>query len=506
MRRRAALAVATCLVLASCSTSGDDASGSDRNDRSTTTTTHHSSSDRSTTTTTQGRPPTGGEPSDGGDPLPPDVPDRTFDGLGDPRIDVQRYDVVVRADPGKDAIRGSVDLELRSRVREPLTSFTLDLRGPKVTAAEVDGTRAKVAASDDQVTITPSTPIRRDQGDVAVAIEYAGVPDQTEFPGWGMPVGWQGDDDDGWFTMSEPDGTATWVPVNDHPSDKAAWSITLDVPAGVTAVANGRLQGGKPTRTDGGRDRWRWREDEPMASYLALVAIGDYDLVSSDHGDVRVVRAFPTSMDDGDRAAFDPIEEILDFYSSQFGAYPNDDAGAIVVPTELGLALETQTRPLFGTDGYDDGYSSALAHELAHQWFGDAVTPTTWTDVWLNEGFATYADWMWEEHDGGRSVDEIAEATASSTPVRRAPVRDPRSAGQFSAAVYEGGALTLHALRRTVGDDPFFRIVRRWVATYSGRSAGTGDLVAIASEEAGKDLGAFFDSWLDQAPQPALPR
>ena len=136
MRRRAALAVAACLVLASCSTSGDDAArGSDRGDRSTTTTTDRSGIDRSTTTTTQGRPPTGGEPSDGGDPLPPDVPDRTFEGLGDPRIDVQRYDVVVRADPGKEAIRGSVDLELRSRVREPLTSFTLDLRGPKVTAA-----------------------------------------------------------------------------------------------------------------------------------------------------------------------------------------------------------------------------------------------------------------------------------------------------------------------------------------------------------------------------------
>lgn len=505
MRRGAALAVAACLVLASCSASGDDgARRDDGADRSTTSSAPPA--DRTTTTRAPERPPTGDEPSGDGDPLPPDVPDRTFGGLGDPRIDVQRYDVVVRADPGKEGISGSAEVELRSRARQPLETFTLDLRGPKLTSAKVDGVRAKVAQADDQVTITPSAPIPPGGGDVSVDLRWKGVPDQTEFPGWGMPVGWQADDDDGWFTMSEPDGTATWMPVNDHPSDKATWSITLDVPAGVTAIANGRLQGGGPKRTDDDRDRWRWREEEPMASYLALVAIGDYDLVSSDHGDVRVVRAFPSWMEDGDRAAFDPIEEILDFYSSRFGAYPNDDAGAIVVPTALGLALETQTRPLFGTDGYDDGSSPALAHELAHQWFGDAVTPTTWTDVWLNEGFATYADWMWEEHDGGRSVDEIAESTADSEPVRRASVRDPRSAGQFSAAVYEGGALTLHALRRTVGDDAFFRIVRRWVATYGGRSAGTGDLVAIASDEAGKDLGPFFDSWLDQAPQPALPR
>jgi aminopeptidase N len=500
VRRRRATALAACLVLASCTTASDPSA--DRPARSTST----STSSTSATTTPTGSTTTAANPTPerSGDPLPDDVADRTFGGLGDPRIDVSDYTVRVAAAPEEEVIAGEVRITMRSTIDEPLSSFTLGLRGPEIRSLEVEGERATSATDDGEVTITPATPIPPDTG-VEVQITYEGVPDQTEFPGWGMPVGWQSDGEGGWFAMSEPDGTATWVPVNDHPSDKASWAIALDVPRGVTGVANGRLQGGGPRPTKGGRDRWTWVEEEPMASYLVLAAVGDYDLVSSTHGDVRVVRAFPRDLGDRDRAAFDPIEEVIDFFSSHFGPYPNDDAGAIVVPTDLGLALESQTRPLFGTDGVVDDVAPALAHELAHQWFGDAVSPETWTDVWLNEGFATYADWMWLEHQGEGSVDAIARRIARSRPVGDVAVRDPRSATEFSTAVYEGGALALHALRLTVGDEAFFRILRSWVSTYDGRSAGTGDLVALASEESGRDLSGFFDRWLDQAPQPALP-
>jgi aminopeptidase N len=496
LRRRIAVALAAGLILASCTVGGGGSDGSSASRPKHTATTAPGTS---TTTTTPG------DPAPSGDPLPADVPDRTFAGLGDPRIDVSEESVTVRAEPGQEAISGRARLTLRSTTDEPLTSFTLDLRGPTVTKLTVDGKAARSTAADGQLAITPATPIEPDT-DVEVDVSYEGAPDQSEFPGWGMPVGWQADDDGGWFTMSEPDGTATWVPVNDHPSDKASWTVSVEVPKGVTAVGNGRLRGGKPMRTKDGWDRWTWVEEEPMASYLVLVAIGSYDLLTSDHGSVRVVRALPKGSDDDVRAAFDPIEEVLDFYSSQFGTYPNDDAGAIVVPTALGLALESQTRPLFGTDGVTGDSAPALPHELAHQWFGDAVSPATWTDVWLNEGFATYADWMWQEHEGGRPVDETARRTADLGPADDAAVRDPESAGSFSAAVYEGGALALHALRLKVGDDAFFRIVRQWVSTYDGKSADTTDFVAIASDEAGQDLSGFLSEWLDQAPQPDLPR
>ncbi|MGN6695753.1 MAG: M1 family metallopeptidase, partial [Aquihabitans sp.] len=493
LRRRIAVALLTCSALASCTVAGGGSDGSSAPAPERTTT----SAPRTTTTTTAP-----GDPAPSADPLPDDVPDRTFAGLGDPRIDVSEESVTVRAAPDQDEISGRARLTLRSTIDEPLDSFTLDLRGPTVTKLTVDGQAASSTTADGELTITPASPIEPDT-DVEVAISYEGLPDQTEFPGWGMPVGWQADDDGGWFTMSEPDGTATWVPVNDHPADKASWTVSVEVPKGVTAVGNGRLRGGKPVRTKDGHDRWTWVEEEPMASYLVLVAIGRYDLLTSNHGKVRVVRALPKGSNDDVRAAFAPIEEILDFYSSQFGTYPNDDAGAIVVPTELGLALESQTRPLFGTDGTAGDSAPALPHELAHQWFGDAVSPETWTDVWLNEGFATYADWMWDEHEGGRSVDDTARRTARLGPADDAAVRDPESAGSFSTAVYEGGALALHALRLTVGDEVFFRTIRRWVTTYDGESAATDDLVAIASDEAGKDLSGFFAEWLDQAPQPA---
>lgn len=493
MRRRVAVAIVACLAVASCSTSGGDAKPEPK--RTTTST-------PSTTTTTAA--PSTDAPTTGGDPLPDDVTDRTFAGLGDPRIDVSHERVTIEAAPGEEEISGRAVLTLRSTVDGPLADFTLDLRGPTVSELTVDGDDARSTVDDGELTIVPATPIPPDT-DVEVAITYVGVPDQTEFPGWGMPVGWQADDHDGWFTMSEPDGTATWVPVNDHPSDKASWTISLDVPEGVTGVANGRLQGGKPKGLEDGRQRWTWVEEEPMASYLVLVAVGDYDLVTSDHGDIQVVRAFPKDLEADQRAAFDPIEEILDFFSSQFGAYPNDDAGAIVVPTVLGLALESQTRPIFGTDGVAGDSAPALPHELAHQWFGDAVSPDEWSEVWLNEGFATYADWMWDEHEGGRSVDDQARRTASLDPAGEGAVRDPQVAGTFGPSVYEGGALALHALRKTVGDEVFFAIVRRWVAERNGTSAGTGDLVEIASDESGQDLSGFFAEWLDQAPQPPLP-
>ncbi|WP_426570908.1 M1 family metallopeptidase [Aquihabitans sp. McL0605] len=489
MHRRAAALLTCCLILAACTTTGGASDG--QHPDSTTT------SEPGTTTTTRPAPASTID----------DVPDGTFPGLGDPRIDVQHYDVLVKATPGKAPIVGYAKIRLRSTTDGPLKSFTLDLRGPKIARLSVDGEPAESSAAHNELTITPRKPIAPGTT-VTLVAQYAGPPDQDEFPGWGMPVGWQDDDEGGWFSMSEPNGTATWVPVNDHPSDKATWTVTLDVPTGVTGVSNGRLEGGRSKAAGKGRVRWTWNETEPMASYLVLTAVGHYDLIQRSlaqvHG-VHEVLAFPPSISAHDRAGFDPIGDILAFYSDSFGRYPDDDAGAIVVPTMLGLALESQSRPLFGTDSLLGGGVQPLAHELAHQWFGDAVTPDNWTDVWLNEGFATYADWMWEEHIGGRTVDKQAERTASARADATLAVRDPKAARTFAPAVYDGGAVTLHALRRTVGDETFFRILRTWISTYSGTTANTADFVALASKESGRDLTAFFRSWLDQAPQPALP-
>jgi aminopeptidase N len=487
-RPAAALALATALVAGSCTAEGPT-----------------TRADRGATTTTPSDHGTSGTTTPPGDTGPDDVPDDTFPGLGDPRIDVASYDVTVTADPGEEAIEGRVAIALRVLGDRPLASFTLDLRGPKISEAVVDDRDAAVSATGAEVTITPAAPLRPDR-DVEVDLTYAGIPDQTSFPALGVPVGWQPDDAGGWFTMSEPNGTSTWVPCNDHPIDKATWRITLDTPKGVTGLANGKLQGGGPT-THGSRDRWVWQETEEMAPYLVFAAVGDYDLETREVGETGAdgVFAFPPDLSEPKRQAFDATDDILDFFGSRFGAYPNDDAGAIVVDVELGLALEVQTRPLFGLDGVQDGYTWALAHELAHQWFGDAVTLADWRDLWLNEGFATYADWLWLDHHGdyplSASVDDAVNRFADSN----LTVRDPTAASTFDMVVYERGALTLHALRLEVGDQAFFRILKAWVRRFDGKSATTEDFVDLASEVAGRDLTDLFHRWLDETPQPELP-
>ena len=161
------------------------------------------------------------------------------------------------------------------------------------------------------------------------------------------------------------------------------------------------------------------------------------------------------------------------------------------------------TRPIVNLSGGTE--VGALAHELAHQWFGDAVSPESWEDLWLNEGFATYADWLWREHAGGPSVDEQAADAWQRYQSSTIAVRDTGAAETFDLLIYEGGAVVLHALRQTIGDDAFFAVARRLVADHGGANADADDLVALASDEAGEDLAPFFEAWLDEAPQPPLP-
>ena len=482
-----------------CSTSGEGAAGDGSPTATSSSTTTAPRSGAASTTTTSSPPAESDEPVD---PTQRDVPDAVFSGLGDPRIDVADYQVRVRAEPGRDEIAGTARLRLAATTAEPLRSFTLDLRGPRATQVLVDGRRARVSADEDELDITPASPLEPGRA-AQVVITYAGTPEAASFPRLDVAVGWQPDDDGGWFTMNEPFGASSWVPVNDHPSDKATWTITLDTPARVTGVANGRL---RSRQARAGRRRWVWEVDQPMASYLAFVAVGSYDLEERDGAEgTRVVLAFPPDLGDEERAAFDQIDPILTFFSETFGPYPDDDAGAAVVNTSLGLAMETQTRPLFGSDAFREGGAWALAHELAHQWFGNAVSPARWEDLWLNESFATYADWLWREHEGEGSVRELSDRQGVPSAGGLA-VLDTEAAATFDGVVYEGGARALHALRLEIGDRDFFAVLRRWFAEFRGRSATTDDFVALAEDVSGTDLSTWVARWLRDPDPPELPR
>lgn len=489
--------VAAVLVMLGAAMAGCSSSGGSSGQQPPTTTA--SMADVADATTTSIEPASPVEPAD---PTQQDVPDAVFGGLGDPRIDVTHYDVVVRADPGDPQIEGTAIITVAARTAAPLSAFTLDLRGPTITSAEIDGSTVEVSTDPDalahQVELTPATPLQPGEP-VDLTITYEGVPDGGQFAALGLIRGWQADDEGGWYTMSEPSGTSTWVPSNDHPSDKATWTVTLDTPANVEGISNGRLVSRARV---GDRRHWRWEADQPMASYLALAAVGRYDLVERAGPDgTKVLFAFTKTLSDDDRAAFDELDAMVEFFTDAFGPYPNDDLGAVVVPADLGLALETQTRPLFGTDGVSRGVVWALAHELAHQWFGNAVSPATWEDLWLNEGFATYADWMYEADVADTDIYEVADiGTCCSL-----AVTDPAAALTFGDPVYRGGARALQGLREQVGDDDFFAVLRRWYADFAGSTASTADFLALAEDVTGDDLDPWAETWLHTATQPDLP-
>jgi aminopeptidase N len=201
-------------------------------------------------------------------------------------------------------------------------------------------------------------------------------------------------------------------------------------------------------------------------------------------------------------AAFARQPLIIDFLAEYFGEYPFRSGGGIVDVTGQHFSLENQTRPIYGLDIFG---SSAVAeviivHELAHQWFGDDLRLGLWQDIWLNEGFATYAQWLWNEDRGLGTAQENFDFLMTEVPAEDAfwstIVGDPGREQLFADAVYERGAMTLHALRLEVGDDDFFGILRSWADSQSGDTVSTSEFVQLAEQVSGDELDDLFEAWL----------
>lgn len=430
-------------------------------------------------------------PSGAGDPY--------FPLAGNGGYDVRHYGLTLGYDPHSRHLDGTAVITARATQR--LTRFDLDLSGLKVTGVTVDHVKASYRRAGQELVITPRHSLRENQ-EFRVAVTYSGTPKQVTDPD-GSADGWIATDD-GAFVAGEPQGAMTWFPADNHPKDKASYDFTITVPKGTTAVANGVLRG---QSTSHGRTTFRWRQTEPMAAYLATATVGKFKVEQYTTTDgLKVYNAVDPREASAAAPVLKKLPSVLAWESGVFGPYPFRAAGAIVDRApDVGYALETQTRPLY--DSAPD--LSTLVHESAHQWFGDSVSLTTWKDIWLNEGFATYAEWLYAEQHGGSSAQQAFDALyakpAGNGLWAFAPADPGSGAHIFDTPVYSRGAMALQKLRTTVGDRAFFRILRTWATERRGGHGTTAEFVRLSERVSGKDLRGLFHTWIGTAGKPATP-
>lgn len=424
------------------------------------------------------------------------VGDPLFPALGNGGYDVRHYGLDLNYDVRKRRLAATA--EITARAKEDLRSFQLDLQGLRVSAVRVDGQAAGFSRKGHKLTVRLPVGLKKG-AQFRTTVEYDGTPLEMTDPD-GSKEGWV-KTPDGAFVSGEPAGSMTWFPGNNHPDDKATFDFKITVPKRYTAVANGEL---RSERTTNGKTVFEWHSPQPMATYLATATIGKFDVHRSrtPEGLPLYVAVDPAEVK-ASRKALDRLPEIIKWESGLFGRYPFSSAGAIVdhTPPRIDwLALETQTKPVYA--GAPD--TVTVVHEMAHQWYGDSVSPKTWKDTWLNEGFATYAEWLWEEHEGGKTPQQQFDALykgddkdVDAKELWAFPPGDPGKAKNVTGTpVYERGAMVLQQLRNAVGDKAFFKILKEWPAKYRYSNADSRDFIAFAQERTNVDLTELFKEWL----------
>lgn len=442
---------------------------------------------------------------EGGTPGGSGLRDPYFPRAGNGGYDVTHYDLALSYTPATRRLAGRATLT--ARAGQDLSAFNLDLRGLRVEKVTVDGAAARWNRAGQELTVRPHDDLAEGRT-FRVTVRYSGTPVTITDPdssqeGW-LPTA------DGALALGEPVGSMAWYPGNHHPSDKATYDIEVTVPKGLRAISNGEPRG---ESTTDGRTTTTWRMDRPMASYLTTLAVGRYDVsrTATPEG-LPVYTAVAPAEAAASREVLARLPEVLAWAEDRFGPYPFASTGAIVTrPGDAAYALETQSRPLF--PGAPD--VPLLVHEIAHQWYGNSVTPKSWRDMWLNEAFATYAEWLWAEDHGGdtaqQTFDELHAGTRYSTPEENAavwlfPPAAPPGAEHISGRpVYDRGAMVLHEIRRTLADDAAFHaLLRGWASAHRHSNASTEDFTGYVEERApGKDFDGVWEEWLYGEGKPA---
>lgn len=422
---------------------------------------------------------------------------------GSAAYDVTHYDLELDYTVRTNRLMGRarIDVTLLKAVRE----IEFDLVGLDVIDAHVDGNPVKgVRRRGEKV----SVPLRGETGArrrLQVVLTYRGTPGPRQGP-WGE-VGFE-ELTDGALVAAQPDGAPTWFPCNDRPSSRATYRISVTTEAAYTVVANGEKI--SETRS-AGRTTTVFDNPTPTAAYLATIQVGRYAATEPEdrrRGEVPQTVYVPDRLRRRAAHDFGRQPEMMRLFVDLFGPYPFSRYDVVVTDDALEIPLEAQSLSIFGANHADGrrGSERLVAHELAHQWFGNAVGLARWRDIWLNEGFACYSEWLWSEHIGGLRV-ETSAARAHAMLAREPKdirISDPGADLMFDDRVYKRGALAVHAVRCEVGDADFFDLVRSWTGRHMDSVVTTEDFRAhLAAHASGLD--GVLSPWIDDLALPRLP-
>ncbi|MFR9750830.1 M1 family metallopeptidase [Nocardia sp. 004] len=420
-------------------------------------------------------------------------------GLGDPYYpldgnggyDVQHYEVGIDYDPPSRWLAGTTTIS--AVAIQPLRMFNLDFAGPEVRMVMVNGQPAGFDRNGEhELTVTPMLLLLPGLP-FTITVDYAGPAIDTDGAGWTFaPSG-------GAFAAGEPHSATSWYPLNDTPLDKATFVLHATVPAEWEVVSNG-------VRTEnavrGDKRTVSWVTAEPVIGYLTTIAIDKFDYLEQRRADgTPLLSAFAPNAGRY-REIEQRLPEILDFGEALYGRYPFNAAGGIYLDADLGFALETQSRPIYSsrTD------LRTVVHEIAHQWWGDSVSLRHWSDICLNECFASYtADYLWPERVQGEDIDELYRETIrkyrDDPSFWEVPLGNPGAGNEFTS-VYWRGPLFLHALRKQIGDEVFFTAARDFLAIYAYGNASMPEFRAFVQSRSPVALTGFFDAWLHRTAPP----
>lgn len=418
----------------------------------------------------------------------PGAGDPYYPADGNGGYDVQHYAVGVDFTPSTKQLVGDTTVTAKSTQR--LKQFNLDLYGLKVDSVQVNGEKAFWTRSGQhELVITPGTKLAKGEK-FTVRVKYHGVPVETS--GLDDYAGWHTSTTGGAFAANEPHSAAGWYPLNDTTRDKATFTLKATVPNAYSVISNGIRKGVKKS---GARTTYTWVEKDPIIGYLTTIGIDKYTYLRQKRSDgTPLVSAFAPGAEDK-IAQEKKLPQVLDLLERYFGKYPFTAGGGIYVPDQIGFSLETQTRPTYAAWADLD----TVVHENAHMWWGDSMSVKTWRDVCMNECFASYGSWLWQQDEDGVNLDDTYSAQmakyADDDDFWSNPLWDMGAGNEFSNS-YTRGPLFLQALRRYIGDAAFFKVLRTYTQLHKNGNTSMQQFERYVKKVAKQDVSSFFQAWV----------